>query len=385
MKKIVITLSLLALVACKDNKQEEVSIKEKQKTEQDTSIVEEISSKITQTEPVVLSLEQAEKLVKMPLACLEQEFPNKLGQTLASEKDLKNPKELHPAFYGCFDWHSSVHAHWSLVSLLKQFPNLAKAEEIKELLKSNLSKENIQQEVRYFKTAQNKTYERTYGWAWLLKLAQEIHTWEDPIAKELKVNLQPLSDLMVNNFQEFLPKLNYPIRTGEHDNTAFAMGFAYDYALVTENKKLQDLISVRAKDYYLSDDNCPISWEPSGFDFLSPCLQELHLMQNVLAEQTFKLWLKDFMPQLNNKDYALKVGEVSDRKDGKLVHLDGLNFSRAAVLFNLVAKYEGFAHLKPIAEEHLAHSFPNVANDSYEGGHWLTTFALYAHNQRVNK
>lgn len=385
MKKIVITLSLLALVACKDTKQEEVSIKEEQKTEQDSSIVEEISSKITKTEPVVLSLEQAEKLVKMPMACLEQEFPNKLGQTLASEKDLKSPKELHPAFYGCFDWHSSVHAHWSLVSLLKQFPNLAKAEEIKELLKANLSKENIQQEVRYFKASQNKTYERTYGWAWLLKLAQEIHTWEDPMAKELQANLQPLSDLMVSNFLEFLPKLNYPIRTGEHDNTAFAMGFAYDYALVTEHKKLQDLISVRAKDYYLSDDNCPISWEPGGFDFLSPCLQELHLMQNVLAEQTFKLWLKDFMPQLNNTDFALKVGEVSDRKDGKLVHLDGLNFSRAAVLFNLVAKYEGFAHLKPIAEEHLSHSFSNLANDSYEGGHWLTTFALYAHNQRVNK
>lgn len=385
MKKVVITLSLLVLVACKDNNQEEVPIKEKQKTEQDTSIVEEISSTITKPEPVVLSLEQAEKLVKMPLACLEQEFPNKLGQTLASEKDLKSPKELHPAFYGCFDWHSSVHAHWSLVSLLKQFPNLAKAEEIKELLKANISKENIQQEVRYFKASQNKTYERTYGWAWLLKLAQEIHTWEDPMAEELEANLQPLTDLMVSNFQEFLPKLNYPIRTGEHDNTAFAMGFAYDYALVTENKKLQDLISVRAKDYYLSDDNCPIAWEPGGFDFLSPCLQELHLMQNVLAEQTFKLWLKDFMPQLNNKDFALKVGEVSDRKDGKLVHLDGLNFSRAAVLFNLVAKYEGFAHLKPIAEEHLAFSFPNVANDSYEGGHWLTTFALYAHNQRVNK
>ncbi|MDQ7917811.1 DUF2891 domain-containing protein [Mesonia sp. MT50] len=385
MRKIAITLSLLALVACKDKNQEDTSIKEEQKTEQDTSIVEEISSKITNTEPVVLSLEQAEKLVKMPLACLQQEFPNKLGQTLASEKDLKNPKELHPAFYGCFDWHSSVHAHWSLVSFLKQFPNLAKAEEMKDLLKANLSKENIQQEVRYFKAAQNKTYERTYGWAWLLKLAQEIHTWEDPMAVELEANLQPLTNLIVSNFQEFLPKLNYPIRTGEHDNTAFAMGFAYDYAVATENEKLQALISARAKDFYLSDDDCPISWEPSGFDFLSPCLQELHLMQNVLAEQTFKLWLKDFMPKINNRDFALKVGEVSDRKDGKLVHLDGLNFSRAAVLFNLAGKYEGFAHLKPIAEEHLAYSFSNVLNDSYEGGHWLTTFALYAHNQRVNK
>jgi len=385
MKKIAIALSLIAMVACKNKNNEETTLQDQQQPEKDSSIVEDISSKMTEVEPVVLSLEQAEKLVKMPLACLEQEFPNKLGQTLASENDLKKPSELHPAFYGCFDWHSSVHAHWSLISLLKQFPNLAKAEEIKQLLQDHLSKENIQQELAYFNKEQNKTYERTYGWAWLLKLAQEIHTWEDPIAKELEANLAPLTKKIVSNYQAFLPKLNYPIRTGEHENTAFGMSFAYDYAVATENQKLKDLIATRAKDFYLSDDNCPIAWEPGGFDFLSPCLEEIHLMQNVLAEQTFKLWLKDFMPEISNKDFDLEIGEVSDRKDGKLVHLDGLNFSRAAVLFSLAAKYDNLNHLKPVAEKHLSSSFSNLTDDSYEGGHWLTTFAIYAYNKRKNK
>ncbi|MFD2433113.1 DUF2891 domain-containing protein [Mesonia maritima] len=241
---------------------------------------------------------------------------------------------------------------------------------------------NIQQEVNYFQKEHNNTFERTYGWAWLLKLAQEIHTWETPLGKELDKNLQALTNVIVKNYTDFLPKLNYPIRVGEHENTAFGLTFAYDYATATENQKLIDLISKRAKDFYLDDDNCPISWEPGGFDFLSPCLEEIDIMQRILSETTFKMWLKDFMPQLTNPDFNLEVAEVSDRKDGKLVHLDGLNYSRAWVFYNLANKYEDFKHLQKLGDKHVSYSFPSLVNDSYEGGHWLGTFALYSLQQR---
>ena len=174
-----------------------------------------------------LTLNQANNLAELPLACVNQEYPNKLSQTLGDAGDLNEPSVLHPAFYGCFDWHSAVHGHWSMVYLLKNFPDLAKAETLKSYLKEHLTKENIQAEVTYFNGEHNKSYERTYGWAWLLKLAEELHTWDDPLARELEQNLQPLTDLLVARYEEFLPKLNYPVRVGEHPNTAFGMSFAY--------------------------------------------------------------------------------------------------------------------------------------------------------------
>ncbi|WP_121665481.1 DUF2891 domain-containing protein [Mesonia aquimarina] len=384
MRKIVVALSIISLFSCK-NKDADLEKNNPQKVEEDTSLVEEVSNKIKNVDPVILTKEQADKLAELPLACINNQYPYKLGQTLTSEADLKTPKELHPAFYGCFDWHSSVHGHWSLVSLLKQFPNLNKAEAIKKALKESLSPENIQQEVAYFQQEQNKSFERTYGWAWVLKLAEEIHTWDTPLAKELEKNLQPLTDKIVENYMTFLPKLNYPIRVGEHENTAFGLAFAYDYAQTTANEKFINLIAKRAKDFYLEDDNCPISWEPGGFDFLSPCLEEVAIMQRVLSETTFKIWLKDFMPQLMDKNFDIEVAEVSDREDGKLVHLDGLNYSRAWVFYNLANKYqEDFKHLQFVADKHVAHSFPSLMGDSYEGGHWLGTFAIYSLQQRQN-
>ena len=307
------------------------------------------------------------------------EYPNKLNQTLATAEELGEPRELHPAFYGCFDWHSSVHAHWSLVSLIKQFPDLKKAGEIRERLQTSLSQENIEAEVRYFSREQEGTFERTYGWAWVLKLAEELETWDDPFAEELRANLQPLINLMVGKFREFLPKLNYPIRVGEHTNTAFALAFAHDYAVTAENEELKSLIEKRARDYYINDDDCPLEWEPGGFDFLSPCFSEIDIMRRVLSRNAFRLWMEDFMPQLRSTDFSLEVAEVTDRTDGKLVHLDGLNFSRAWVLYGLSTQYpNAYAHLRPLANEHVAHSFPNLVGDTYEGGHWLGSFALYA-------
>lgn len=328
----------------------------------------------------VLNLEQANRLAQLPVHCITTEYPNKLNQTIGDASDLKTPKELHPSFYGCFDWHSAVHGHWSLVSLLKQFPELESKSEIEEKLLQNISKDNIAQELLYFEGQHNKSFERTYGWAWLLKLAEELHTWDNPLARELEVNLQPLTDLIVDKYLEFIPKLNYPIRVGEHPNTAFGLSFAYDHAVAVNHLELKSLIKARAKDFYSDDQGCPLSWEPSGFDFLSPCLEEAALMKRVLSLEDFKVWFSDFLPELSDETFELSVGEVSDRTDGKLVHLDGVNFSRAWSLNYIAKGLPEYQHLKNIANQHINYSLPSIAGDSYEGGHWLGSFAIYALN-----
>jgi hypothetical protein len=329
-------------------------------------------------EVVALTPEQASHLAKLPLACMQTVYPNKLGQTLGSEADMGEPQFLHPAFYGCFDWHSAVHAHWSLVKLLKLFPELEEASEIRKKLEENINAANILGEVEYFKRNNETSYERTYGWAWLLKLAEELHTWDEPLARELEQNLKPLCELIVERYLSFLPKLVYPIRVGEHTNTAFGLAFAWDYASTLKEESLLALIESRAREFYLGDVACPMTWEPSGYDFLSPCLEEIDLMRRVLDEDEFQSWMSDFAPQLLQQEYALEVGRVSDRSDGKLVHLDGLNFSRAWVLYGMAYQYPAYSHLLQIADAHMAHSLPNLVGDSYEGGHWLGTFALYA-------
>jgi hypothetical protein len=328
--------------------------------------------------PFRLTLEQANNLAELPLACMQTEYPNKLGQTLGSKKDLGEPHALHPAFYGCFDWHSAVHGHWSLLRLLKEFPQLKKADLIRAKLRENISKKNIQAEVTYFQGEHNEDYERTYGWAWLLKLAEELDTWDDPLAQELAQNLQPLTDLIVQRYLDFLPKLKYSIRVGEHTNTAFGLTFAWDYANTTRYMELKRMIEYRAKDFYLNDTDCPLSWEPGGYDFLSPCFEEIDLMRRVLNEAEFNDWINNFAPQLKAENFKINVGEVSDRTDGKLVHLDGLNFSRAWVLYGLANQYPAYNHLIKIANEHVQYSLPNLVADTYEGGHWLGSFAIYA-------
>jgi hypothetical protein len=327
-----------------------------------------------------LDVIEANRLAQLPLHCMDTEYPNKLSQTIGGAEDLKPPKELHPAFYGCFDWHSAVHGHWSLVSLLKQFPDIENAESIKAKLLQNMSRDNILKEVEYFHGKHNKSYERTYGWAWLLKLAEEIHTWQDPFARELEANLQPLTDLIVEKYIEFLPKLNYPMRVGTHSNTAFGLSFAFDYAKTIRNENLKQIIIQRAKDFYFNDKGCPMSWEPGGSDFLSPCLEEAALMKRILTLEEFKLWMSDFLPQLKDKDFTLETGKVSDREDGHLVHLDGVNFSRAWNLNTIAKDLPEYNHLKNIANIHSNHSLPSIVGDSYEGGHWLGSFAIYALN-----
>lgn len=366
MRYLSILLCLLLCMACNNNeKKKEVVVKKEVKAPE-------------------LTLEQAQRLAQLPISCINVEYPNKLNQTIGSGEDLQSPKELHPAFYGCFDWHSSVHGHWSMVSLLRQFPTLSNADEMKKMLLHNISKENIEKEVAYFDGKHNKSYERTYGWAWVLKLAEEIHTWNDETARQLEKNLQPLTDLMVEKYIEFLPKLNYPIRVGEHTNTAFGLTFAWDYANTVGHKPLKEIIEKRAKQFYTNDADCPISWEPSGYDFLSPCLQEAAIMKRVLPTSEFKTWFGNFLPQMKDENYQLPMGEVSDRIDGKLVHLDGVNFSRAWALYRIIKDLPEYNHLRNMANEHINYSLPNVVGDSYEGGHWLGSFAIYALNSIDN-
>ncbi len=373
MQKYIILLAIALAFSCN------ISNESKQKNE----FVLALNSTFNDTEAYnipKLNLEGANTLAELPLHCMNTEYPNRLSQTLGSDNDLKPPSILHPAFYGCFDWHSAVHGHWSLVSLLKSFPEMDKAETIKKKLLQNISKEHIEIEVAYFFGKHNKSYERTYGWAWLLKLAEELHTWESPIAKKLEHNLSPLTNLIVSKYVEFLPKLNYPVRVGEHPNTAFGLSFAWDYANTVNNDVLKGLIEQRAKDFYLKDAGCPITWEPSGYDFLSPCLEEAALMKRVLTTVEFKAWLNLFLPQLRDKNFVIETGKVSDRKDGKLVHLDGVNFSRAWSLNKIAEGLPEYEHLREIANHHINYSLPSIVNDSYEGGHWLGSFAIYALN-----
>ncbi len=323
-----------------------------------------------------ISAHQAANLMQLPLNCAETEYPNKLSQTLRSGDDLVSPKILHPAFYGCFDWHSAVHAHWSMVRLLKAYPQVEGGERAVAILQRHITSANIAADIDYMQG--NPSWERPYGWAWLLKLTTELHDWDNPAATSLISALKPLAEEVSAMYVQHLPKLIYPIRVGEHSNTAFGLTFAWDYAIMFKDLPLQQAIMQRADDFYAEDKDCPISWEPSGYDFLSPCLEELDLMRRVLPEKQFTVWVSKFLPALLNQDFDLAVGEVGDRSDGKLVHLDGLNFSRAWVLAALAQQYPQFSHLQGVADKHIAYSLPNLVDDSYEGGHWLGSFAINA-------
>ena len=326
-----------------------------------------------------LSIEEAKKIIELPLHCLEIEYPNKLGQVLASSEELKSPKQLRPIFYGCFDWHSSAHGYWSVVKLVKQFPELDTNGSIDALLTKVFTEENVAIEKAFFEQNHNKNFERTYGWAWFFKLQEELYTWKDhPKAQQWYKILQPLENIFVDRYLTYLPKLNYPIRTGTHDNTAFGMALSLEYAETVGNNKLKDAITMKAKELFLNDVSCPITYEPSGHDFLSPCLQEAWLLSKVLETNEYKTWLQNFLPQLFESNFNLEVGKVSDRTDGHLVHLDGLNFSRATCLFQIAQKLPELQHLKSIAEKHFNAAFPNISNDDYMGSHWLGSFALQA-------
>lgn len=326
---------------------------------------------------LILNQKHASLLASLPMKCIEREYPNKLNQVLGDANDLQTPSALHPAFYGCFDWHSAVHGQWLLVRLLKEFPEV-ESTEIRNTLDRLLSASNIQKELDYFKAKQNNGFERTYGWAWLLKLQGELLSWDDSLGTELSIHLQPLADFIAESYLEFLPKLNYPIRSGEHTNTAFGLSAAYDYALRTDDLALQKMIKERGIFFFQNDETASFAFEPSGYDFLSPLLEEAYLMQKILSKEEFLRWLNRFAPQLFNSRFKMEPAQVSDRKDGKLVHLDGLNLSRARCLYQIARQDKRLSHLRQIADHHLQHTLPHIIDGEYMGEHWLASFALNA-------
>jgi Protein of unknown function (DUF2891) len=333
-------------------------------------------------------LAAASRFASLALSCVTQEYPNKIAHTLESDADAKPPRELTPAFYGCFDWHSAVHGHWLLVRLLRLFPGAPFEAEARAALAHNLSTERIEGEVEYLLAKGRVGFERPYGLAWLLQLCVELDEWDDPLARELAPRLDPLESAAVKRLADWLPKLSHPIRTGEHFQTAFSMGLLVDYARDVKNAEFLALLVDRARAFHLRDVGCPLSYEPSGQDFLSPCIAEADLMRRVLTGEEFATWLRAFLPAIptdGNADW-LPVSVVTDKSDGKLAHLDGLNLSRAWML-------DGIASVLPADDPRRASllaasraqgdaGIAATTGAHYAGGHWLGTFAVYYASRR---
>jgi Protein of unknown function (DUF2891) len=330
----------------------------------------------------------AERFAKLALACVHKEYPNKIAHVLNSDADVAPPCKLTPAFCGCYDWHSSVHGHWLLVRLLRTFPDAPFTADARKALAQSLTAENLRQEAAYLSGKGRASFERPYGLAWLLQLCAELHEWDNPQAREWSANLRPLEDEAVKRLASWLPKLSNPVRIGEHDQTAFALGLILDYARSTENKPLAKLASDSAKRFFLKDKNCPLNYEPSGEDFLSPCLGEADVMRRVLPPEEFATWLTGFMPQIpttRNTDW-LPVVVSPDPSDPKLAHLDGLNLSRAWMLEGIISGLPANDPRRPAlqatADAHRRAGLAAVTGEHYEGGHWLGSFAVYLTTRR---
>lgn len=329
-----------------------------------------------------LTADVAEKLVLLPLHCINQEFPNKTSHTADSASDARLlPAELHPAFYGCFDWHSSVHGHWMLVRLLKTFPDMKNKAEIINTLNNTFQPAKIKAEAEYFtKYKVGKNFERTYGWAWLLKLDEELATWDNADAKKWHAALKPLTDQILVLWKDYLPKQTYPNRTGVHPNTAFAMVFGLDWARAVKDTAFEREVIARSLAFYKDNKATPAYLEPDGSDFFSPSLEIADLMRRILPRKAFVAWLDAFYEERSIKTICTQP-TVSDRSDYQIVHLDGLSFSRAWCMKGIARQLpEGHKWKKLFntkADEFLSKTLPNVTG-SYGGEHWLASFAVYA-------
>jgi len=330
-----------------------------------------------------LTVESASNFAQLTLKCVQKKYPNQPGLILNAPEDVLAPEKAHPSFYGCYDWHSSVHGHWMLARLLRLFPSLPEAPQIKKALNENLSAKNLEVEAAYFKRPGAQAFERTYGWAWTLKLAEELNMSSSAEAKQWAGNLKPLTDSLVGRYLDFLPKQVYPIRTGLHPSTAFGLAFALDYASAVNDEKLKDLLISRSNDYFGKDTDYPAKLEPSGSDFLSPALAEADLMRRVLPADQFANWFHAFLPGLAKGEpkNLLEIAIVSDRTDPQLGHLDGLNLSRAWAMRHVAAALPDNDPARWTLEEaghtHAVDALLHVATGHYEGEHWLGSFAVY--------
>jgi len=324
----------------------------------------------------------AARFARLALSHLTREYPNKLDHVLSKRGDLESPRELHPIFFGSFDWHSCVHGYWLLATLVRLFPEIDETVSIRDLFDAQLTAAKVKGEVRYLERKSTATFERPYGWAWLLMLAAELNRHSAKNAKKWNDALRPLADAFSDRFQAFLPKATYPIRVGTHFNSAFAITLAMEYAEVSSDAVLRKTLATKARAWFRNDADCQ-AWEPGGDDFLSSALMEAECMRRVLGPSAFSGWLDRFLPRLAVREPAalFRPAIVSDRSDGKIAHLDGLNLSRAWCWRSIAQTWPASDPRRGIAldatEKHLAASLPHVAGD-YMGEHWLATFALLA-------
>jgi hypothetical protein len=345
----------------------------------------------------------AQRFAGLALACVHKEYPNKLAHSLNSDDDVAPPRKLTPAFYGCYDWHSSVHGHWLLARLARTMPTAGFAPAARAALQQSLTAANLAQEAAYLKADGRASFERPYGLAWLLALAMELREWEkagaDPQIHELSTNLRPLEQAAVERLKTWLPKLSHPVRSGEHSQTAFALGLIIDYVGYADyadyarktgagDSDFLNLLLTKARDFYAADTGCPLAYEPSGEDFLSPCLAEADVMRRVLSPKDFAAWLHKFLPQIpaNGSGAWLQPEKSTDPSDPKLAHIDGLNLSRAWMLegiaSGLPANDPRLAALEKSAAAHREAGLAAVTGEHYEGGHWLGSFAVYLDTRR---
>ncbi|HYC58156.1 MAG TPA: DUF2891 domain-containing protein [Thermoanaerobaculia bacterium] len=324
---------------------------------------------------LTLDAAAAERFAGLALKCVHQEYPNKIAHVLQSDADVAPPRKLTPAFYGCYDWHSSVHGHWLLARLSRLAPDAPFATNARAALAKSITATTIAVEVAYLNGAGRASFERPYGLAWLLQLTGELREANDP----LYATIRPLEDATVARLRTWLPKLSHPVRSGEHSQTAFALGLILDSRAGGED--FAKLVRDRARAFYANDRDCPLAYEPSGEDFLSPCLAEADLMRRVLPPREFASWLDQFMPSM-----TLKPAVVTDPSDPKLAHLDGLNLSRAWMLegiaSGLPANDKRRTLFRAASEAHAKAGLAAVTGEHYEGGHWLGSFATYLVTKR---
>jgi len=330
----------------------------------------------------------AERFANLALACIHREYPNKTGHhILTSDRDVRPPRELTPAFYGCFDWHSAVHGHWMLARLARLFPEAPFAAKARRALAQSLTTENLSREAEYMQADARSGFERPYGLAWLLQLAAELAEWNDTAAQRWSSAIQPLVDIAVRRLETWLPKLSHPVRSGEHSQTAFSLSLMLDYARAAGRHEFQQLLESSIRRFYLLDRDCPLAYEPSGEDFLSPCVAEADLLRRILNGSEFAAWLDSFLPSIpRDASLWMKPAQALDPADGKLGHLDGLNLSRAWMLNGIIGALPAadprIPSLQETAEQHARAGLAAVTSEHYEGAHWLGTFAVYLLTRR---
>lgn len=335
-----------------------------------------------------LDLVQAERFATLALDCVHREYPNKVAHVFAGPADVGTPRQRTPTFYGCFDWHSAVHGHWLLARLARRFPEAGFSAAARAALDQSLTDEAIEGEVRYVGRDDRSGFERPYGLAWLLTLAVELRQWDDPDAQRWAANLAPLEGLAAQRLTSWVPRLSHPIRSGEHSQTGFALGLLLDWARHTGEQALERALIVQVRQLYGDDRDCALHLEPSGHDFLSPCLGAADLMRRVLPPAEFARWLSAALPSIpsDGSDWWLMPVTPTDRSDGKLVHLDGLNLSRAFMLDGLDAGLPpGDPRRAAIRASHRRHAragLAAVSGEHYAGGHWLASFAVYLTTRR---